>query len=221
MDLSRTWAIVPLRGLATAKTRLAASLDPEARLALVILMASRTLRATRDADGLAGTVLVTADPAAARLAESFGARTLVQRLPGLNAALHEARGIALDVGATATLVVPIDLQAINSRALDDMLNAVRASLADNPSRPVVAVVPDRHGLGTNAMLTSPPDIIEPAFGDESLAAHRAAALAAGARWLELGGPLTLDLDTAADLLETDAMADPVPTHARAGSTDAA
>jgi len=43
-------------------------------------------------------------------------------------------------------------------------------------------------------------VINPDFGPGSLAAHRAAATAAGASYLEIGGPLTLDVDTPADLL---------------------
>jgi 2-phospho-L-lactate guanylyltransferase (CobY/MobA/RfbA family) len=51
---------------------------------------------------------------------------------------------------------------------------------------------------------SPPDAIEPAFGEASHAAHAARAVAAGATWLELHGPLSLDLDTPADLLVAEA-----------------
>jgi hypothetical protein len=47
---------------------------------------------------------------------------------------------------------------------------------------------------------SPPTLIEPAFGTASREAHRAAAVAAGATYLELDGPLALDVDTRADLL---------------------
>ncbi len=64
-DLGSTWALVPLRGLEDAKTRLGAELDAEERVELVVAMATRTLAATRAAPGIRGTVLVTADPAAA------------------------------------------------------------------------------------------------------------------------------------------------------------
>jgi len=200
-SLDQTWAVVPLRGLESAKTRLGAELDPEERHALVVAMATRTLRATRDARSLRGTVLVTADPAAAELAEAVGARTLVQRLPGLNAAIHEARGVALEAGALAMLVLPVDLPAITPEAIDAVVAAARALPGDGP---VVALVPDRHGLGTNLLLAAPAGIVEPAFGEASRAAHRAAAEAAGAGYLELGGPLTLDVDTSADLLAAEA-----------------
>lgn len=220
-DLGSTWALVPLRGLEDAKTRLGAELDPEERLELVIAMASRTLAATRDAAGIAGTVLVTADPAAAELAAAFGARTIVQRLPGLNAALREARAVAAQLGATAVLVLPIDLPAVSPAALEELLADGAGAL--EAGRPLVAVVPDRHARGTNALLVSPPTAIEPSFGEGSLAAHTAAAVAAGAVVRQHGGPLTIDVDTGADLLVAEAAgiagADGIP--GMSGTADAA
>ena len=201
-DLRSTWALVPLRGLEDAKTRLGAELDPEERVELVVAMATRTLAAARDARGIAGTVLVTADPAAAELAATFGARTIVQRLPGLNAALHEARAVAEGLGATAVLVLPIDLPAVSPATLEALL--ADAASAVRPGRPLVLAVPDRHGSGTNALLVSPPGAIEPAFGEGSLRAHGDAAAAAGAIVHAHGGPLTVDVDTSADLLVAEA-----------------
>ena len=58
-DLSRTWALVPIRGLESAKTRLGGDLDAEERRDLVVDLLRRTLRATRDAAGIAGTIVVT------------------------------------------------------------------------------------------------------------------------------------------------------------------
>jgi 2-phospho-L-lactate guanylyltransferase len=79
-----------------------------------------------------------------------------------------------------------------------------AAALDDPRRPLVAIVPDRHGRGTNALLVAPPDAIEPCFGGDSRAAHAAAAEAAGAVLVELDGPLSVDLDTPDDLLLAEA-----------------
>jgi 2-phospho-L-lactate guanylyltransferase len=200
-DLSRTWALVPLRGLETAKTRLGGELDAEERLDLVTAMARRTLAATRDADTLTGTVLVTADPAAAELAAAYGAESLVQRIAGLNAALCEARARALDRGATAAVVLPIDLASVSAAAIDEIVTAAGDRVTGASG--LVVVVPDRHGSGTNVLLASPPEVIDPAFGPDSRAAHAALAAAADAAYLELGGPLTFDVDTAEDLLTVE------------------
>jgi 2-phospho-L-lactate guanylyltransferase len=77
---------------------------------------------------------------------------------------------------------------------------------DDPHRPLVGLVPDRHRRGTNALLVAPPDAIEPQFGGESRAAHEAAAGVAGARYVELDGPLSVDLDTPEDLLLAESLA---------------
>ncbi|HSL98272.1 MAG TPA: hypothetical protein VK831_06835, partial [Candidatus Deferrimicrobiaceae bacterium] len=72
-------------------------------------------------------------------------------------------------------------------------------------RALVVLVPDQHGAGTNAMLVSPPEIIGPRFGERSRTAHAAAAREVGATLLEVGGPLSLDVDTPADLLAAEAV----------------
>jgi len=200
-DLSRTWALVPIRGLETAKTRLGEDLDPEERVALVTGLLRRTLVATRDARRIAGTIVVTMDPDAAGIAKELHAVGLVERAPGLNQAIEAARSVAVARDASAVLVLPADLPSVSAEGIDALL----AAAAELPTaHGVVAIVPDRHGLGTNALLVSPPDAIDPAFGEASRAAHAARATAAGLAWLELDGPLSLDLDTPADLLAAEA-----------------
>jgi 2-phospho-L-lactate/phosphoenolpyruvate guanylyltransferase len=208
-DLSRTWALVPIRGLETAKSRLGGDLDAEERLELVTELLRRTLVATRDARRIDGTVVVTMDGAAAELAQANGALGLVERAPGLNEAIAAARSLAVARGATAVLVLPADLPAVSAGALDSLV----AEAADTPhgwgdrgvDAALVALVPDRHGAGTNALLLSPPDAIEPAFGADSRVAHQKAARATAARFAELESPLSIDVDTSADLAAAEAV----------------
>ena len=194
------WAVVPIRGLATAKTRLGPELDPATRRMLVEAMLRRTLTATRDARSLAGTVVVTKDPGVAGLAHDHHAVGLVERLPGLNEAIEAAGSVAIARGATAMLVLPADLPAVSAAAIDALVAAAAGAPDPGADGGLVALVTDRHGRGTNALLLSPPAVIAPAFGEDSRAAHRAAAASAGARFVEVGGPLSLDVDTPADLL---------------------
>jgi len=200
-DLSRVWAIVPIRGLATAKTRLGGELDAEERLALVTLLLRRTLEATRDAASISGTVVVTMDPAAAAMAKAHGAVGLVDRLPGLNEAIRAARAVAVAKEATAVLVVPADLARVSAANLDAFIESAGRSSALTG---LVAIVPDRHLEGTNVLLVSPPTIVDPSFGVGSRTGHQAAAGLVGAAFTEIRGPLTLDVDTAADLLLAEA-----------------
>jgi 2-phospho-L-lactate guanylyltransferase len=208
-DLSRTWALVPIRGLETAKTRLGGDLDAEERRDLVIDMLRRTLVATRGARRIAGTVVVTMDPAAAGIAGELRAIGLVERAPGLNAAIAAARSLAVARGATAVLVLPADLPAISATTIDALVEAAErdpgvGSVGGPQPHGLVALVTDQHGQGTNALLISPPGRIDPAFGPASRDVHRAAARGAGAAFVELDSPLGLDVDTSADLRVAEA-----------------
>jgi 2-phospho-L-lactate guanylyltransferase len=167
---ARLAVVIPLRALEGAKSRLGEVLDAEERRDLVVDLLERTVRAA-------------------------GATPLRQIGSGLNAALEQARREAMTRGATALLVLPSDL----ARIAPDTLAPLVAQVPTDGS-PTVALVPDRHGRGTNALLLVPPEVVAPAFGAESRSAHAALAGAVGARYVEVGGPLSLDLDTPDDLL---------------------
>ncbi len=197
----RVVAILPIGSIDGAKSRLGAVLDAEERRDLVTGLARATVRAAVAADGLAEVLVVTPDDEIRELALEAGARPMLQRSRGLNAGLREARAEAIAGGADAILILPIDLPDVTSEAIADIV----AVLADD-GPPLVVIVPDRHGRGTNALLLAPPGIIDVQFGGDSRVAHAGAAVEAGATLVELGGPLTTDLDTPDDLLLAQASA---------------
>jgi 2-phospho-L-lactate/phosphoenolpyruvate guanylyltransferase len=188
-------AVVPVGTLDGAKSRLGETLDAEERRDLATRLLSRTLAAALATPGIDEVLVVTPDDEVRQLAARAGARPIRQRSQGLNVGLRQAREEVLAAGADAVLVVPIDLPLISPEALQALLAPL-----DDPARPLVVLVPDRHGRGTNALLVAPPGAIEFGFGGDSRRAHAACAADAGARYLELDGPLSLDLDTPEDLL---------------------
>jgi 2-phospho-L-lactate guanylyltransferase len=198
-DRPRVVAIIPIGTLGGAKSRLGAVLDAEERLELTLHLARTTIAAAVATPSIDEVIVVTPDDDVRALAADLGARPLRQRDSGLNRGIDAARGEAIAAGAEAILILPIDLPDVTPGAID----AVVAAL-ESPRRPLVAIVPDRHGRGTNALLIAPPDAIDMCFGGDSRSAHASAARAAGAELVELGGPLALDLDTPDDLLMAEA-----------------
>ena len=100
---------------------------------------------------------------------------------------------AIEHGAECVVLAPRRLPLLEGTELDRELDA---------QAPGVAVVPDRHGTGTNGLILSPPDVIEPSFGPDSRARHLALAKEAGARCRIATIPsMALDLDTGDDLRE--------------------
>jgi 2-phospho-L-lactate guanylyltransferase len=203
-DPPRVVAIVPVGALTGAKSRLGAVLDAEERLDLTLRLARTTISSVVATPGIAETLVVTPDDTIRDLATRLGARPIRQREGGLNHGIDIGREDALAGGATAVLILPIDLPDVSPDAIAAVLTTLVTS-----HRPLVAIVPDRHGRGTNALLLAPPDAIDTCFGGDSRAAHAAAAHAAGAELIELGGPLSLDLDTPDDLLLSEERLRPV------------
>ena len=195
MSVMRVVAVIPVGNLERAKSRLGGNLDAEERRDLVIGMLERTLAAVLATPSIAETLVVSPDEEVVEIAAAAGARGIRQESRGLNQGLDEAREVALNDGAGALLVLPGDLPDVSSQAIDEVL-----AVLDTDTPPVVALVPDRHGRGTNALLLAPPNVIDFAFGGDSRAAHLHAADAVCSRVVELGGPLALDLDTPEDLL---------------------
>ena len=203
-DPPRVVAIVPVGALAGAKSRLGAVLDAEERQDLTLRLARTTISSVVATPGIAETLVVTPDDTIRELAARLGARPIRQRAGGLNRGIDIGREDALAGGATAVLILPIDLPDVSPDAIAAVLTTLVTS-----DRPLVAIVPDRHGRGTNALLLAPPDAIDTCFGGDSRAAHAAAARAAGAELIELGGPLSLDVDTPDDLLLSEERLRPV------------
>jgi len=198
----RVVAIVPVGGLEGAKSRLGETLDAEERRDLVQRMLDRTVRSALATSGIAETLVVSPDREALAAAARLGARTMLQRSQGLNRGLREARDDAIAGGADAIVVVPIDIPLISQAALAELI----APLSVMAERPLVVLAPDRHGRGTNGLVLAPPDAIEFGFGGDSRAAHAACAEESGARYVELDGPLSVDIDTPDDLLLVESLA---------------
>ena len=194
-------AVVPIGSLEGAKSRLGATLDAEERRDLVTRLIRRTIEATTGTPGIDETIVVTPDDEVRRLALELGARPIRQGDQGLNQGLREGRAEVEAAGADALLVLPIDLPLVSGDALASLLAEL-----DDPRRPLAVLVPDRHGRGTNALLLSPPGAIEFCFGGDSRTAHIDCAHSRGVHVVEINGPLSLDLDTPADLLAFEALA---------------
>ena len=189
------WAIVPVKPLRRGKSRLSVALDEDDRLALNHCLLENTLITLKAIPQVEHVLVVSRDPQALTLARSHQARTIQESgAPHLNQALERATLFARRYSVSAVLVVPADLPLINTLDIEAVLE-----LAKNP--PVVVISPDRHRRGTNALLISPPDLLQFQFGPDSFRKHSDQAMRVGARLEICDRPsIALDLDLPEDLL---------------------
>jgi 2-phospho-L-lactate guanylyltransferase len=196
----RTAAILPVKRFADAKSRLGASGVAETlRDRLARAMVDDVLRALAQTSSIERTIVVTCESRVTQSATEHGALLLDDAAEsGQSAAVALGAARAIADGFERVLCIPGDCPTLDPHELDALLAAADARAAAGGAE--VAIVPDRHGAGTNGLLLTPPDVIEPSFGPQSCERHRSFALAAGARCeIERPASLLLDIDTGEDL----------------------
>lgn len=198
-------AVVPVKDTRDAKQRLAAILSAPRRQELAMAMLHDVLTALSAAWELAGILVVTADPAAAKLAARHGARVSDEgaRKGRTGAVAATAKRLAaLNLGL---LEVPGDIPLVEARDISELLAA-------HDRAPAFTIVPAHDRRGSNAVVCSPPDVVPFRFGEDSFSAHLAAARSRGIepRIVSLAR-VGLDLDTPNDLERFLS----IPSHTRA------
>ena len=183
------WALLPFKGAAGAKRRLAGTLSEAEREGLVLAMVRDVLEALANAP-LAAVVLASQDGIAAELAEEFGCDVFRDTASDLSGAVVQASAYAAAHGATGTLFVPGDVPLVQPADI--------AAVLDGHER--VTLVPDAHDVGTNAAASSPPNAFEYLFDGKSFKPHIASAARAGIEARVVRRPaFGLDVDTVAEL----------------------
>lgn len=183
------WAIILIKGPDEAKRRLAGALDDSARRRLVDRMLGQVIASVGTARGIDRRLVLA--PAGINLPQGF------QLLPdpggGLNAVAAHALVAAAEGGATRAVIIAADLPQLTTRDVELLAVAPPAT---------IAIAPDRHETGTNALSLPLPGARDFAFayGTDSFAKHNAAAESLGLAVQIVESPgLMRDIDVPADL----------------------
>jgi 2-phospho-L-lactate guanylyltransferase len=190
---SPTYAIIPVKPLARAKSRLARALKAPTRAALVRSIFSRTLDVISEVERIDGVIVVSRDLTILELARQRNAIALAESESGLNSAITQAAQWAQLHAARSVMIIPVDLPLITSADLDAVIDRAAEERC-------VVIAPDRHEDGTNVLLVRPPDAIQFAYGASSFNIHRAQAIERGIIVHEYRSPTTaFDIDVPDDL----------------------
>ncbi len=217
--------VVPVKSFKNAKMRLASVLSAERRCDLMKCMLDDVLSAVASATEVEAITVVSSD---VEVVKWVNDRALDSNTPlrvfdpsfyqaddkacniseaplnnlaeaGLCQAYSAAAADLIARGVSTMLLLPADIPLVTKTEIQTLL-------AGHVS-PGVSLVSAGADGGTNALLVSPPDIIAPAFGEQSCQRHMAYARAQGHEPNILSVPgLSLDIDTVEDihaLLATD------------------
>jgi 2-phospho-L-lactate guanylyltransferase len=165
----RVTAVVPVKGLDRAKSRLA--LPAGQRRALALAFTDDTLAALTACPLVGAVVVVTTDPVVASRAGRYAVRVVPDDTSGLDAAVRTGAHVAAaERPGDGVLVVPADLPCLRPVDVTEVLVRAQALQA--------AFVPDRPGNGTTMVTLPPGRPTVTRYGPGSAAGHLALGLTA-------------------------------------------
>ena len=199
-------AVIPVKALAEAKSRLGKVLDTGRRQALVLDMLQHVLGVVRGS-GVDRVLVVTRDPAVGVVAARHGADWFPAPADTLNASLGEVFRRCWERGQTP-LYLPADLPRLGRSDVEALLDA-------GAGESTVVLSPAWDGGGTNALFAPASSRMEPHLGVRSFARHLALGKRLGISTVVHRSPaLGLDIDTPEDLLLLPDYARNPTVHAR-------
>lgn len=183
---------IPIKDLATSKTRLSAILTQSERADLASSMFQDVLTAAKRTGDIDQIIVVTPEGPAAAMAREKGAKVLLEsQTDGLNKAVQIAINYIRIRGSERLLIVHADLPLIQPRDLSLFFQG----------NSKIMISPSRDLDGTNTLLLSPPNIIQPRYGRRSFETHTALARDVGIEPVVVrNARLALDIDTLEDLV---------------------
>lgn len=195
------WAIIPVKPLTMAKSRLAGVLTTDKRQQLAETLMRHVVATAKRTRDIAEVLVVSRDSRALAIARELGARTLQESdEPNLNTALNRATQFVGAWRASGVLILPADLPLVSEEDLRDIVH-----MGEREETGVV-IATDRSQDGTNALFVSPPGLFDYAFGLGSYRRHMALGEAAGATVKVYHSErLLLDIDMPADLAQYERM----------------
>ena len=185
-------AIIPVKSLTLAKSRLAPSLSQHQRERLVMDMLHHVLCVLLDSELFEQVSVVSSDEQVLEQAYLWGARAITEEQHGHNQALHAAALREKSEGVTTLLTISADLPLLTTQE-------IRCFFEQSRQHEVV-LAPSRDGTGTNAILVRPPLAVPYVFGPDSLQCFLEAARQrhlSYSTYRSIG--LALDIDTIDDL----------------------
>ena len=195
--MSMAQALVPLKDLAEAKTRLAGVLRPTQRRALAQAMVEDVLSVLSAHPQIGRVTLVSDDPCASLLASRYAIDSWSEQsldgARGLNSVVRAASERLLARATGPLLVLHADLPLLSGGDISAVLRRQEVSRG-------LVIACDRHGTGSNVLAFDSASMPRFCFGADSCPRHLAVARDAGFPATVVQRPGTaIDVDDARDI----------------------
>jgi 2-phospho-L-lactate guanylyltransferase len=189
-------AVIPMKSLHSAKSRLSNILTAQQRKNLAMYLLDATIKEIKKSCIISEIIIVSNDKAVKNYSCLNNLKFIKDSEEGVNKAVILADNYCIDNGINANIVIPHDLPFISAKEIDEICTM------SNKYHKCIIICPSKRFDGTNILFRKPPDVIKTHYDDNSYMNHlkEAYKFKIPIESLDIV-KLRFDLDTKEDLLE--------------------
>jgi 2-phospho-L-lactate/phosphoenolpyruvate guanylyltransferase len=189
-------AVIPMKSLHSAKSRLSNILTAQQRKNLAMYLLNATIKELKKSNFISEIVIVSSDEAVKNYSSLNNLKFIKDSDKGVNKAVILADKYCVDNGINANIVIPQDLPFISAKEIDEICTI------SNKYHQCIIICPSKRFDGTNILFRKPPGVIKTHYDDDSYMNHlkEASKFKIPIESLDIV-KLRFDLDTKEDLLE--------------------
>lgn len=189
-------AVIPMKCLHSAKSRLSNILTAKQRKNLAMYLLDATIKELKKSDFISEIVIVSSDEAVKHYSCLNNLKFIKDWDEGVNKAVMLADKYCIDNGINANIVIPPDLPFVSAKEID------KICIISNKYHKCIIICPSKRFDGTNILFRKPPGVIKTHYDNNSYMNHlkEASKIKIPIESLDIV-KLMFDLDTEDDLLE--------------------
>jgi 2-phospho-L-lactate guanylyltransferase len=189
-------AIIPMKNLHFAKSRLSTILTLQQRKNLAFFLLNTTIKTLKESRLITEIIVVSSDKTIEKFSFENSLKFIKDSDDGINNAVILADRYCINNDIDANIVIPHDLPFISANEIDQICN-----ISEKYPKCII-ICPSKRFDGTNILFRKPPNVIRTFYDDNSYINHlkEAQKLHIPIESLDLDN-LMFDIDTKEDLIE--------------------
>jgi 2-phospho-L-lactate/phosphoenolpyruvate guanylyltransferase len=189
-------AVIPMKSLHSAKSRLSNILTAKQRKNLAMYLLDATIKELKKSDFISEIVIVSSDEAVKHYSCLNNIKFIKDWDEGVNKAVMLADKYCINNDINANIVIPPDLPFVSAKEID------KICIISNKYHKCIIICPSKRLDGTNILFRKPPGVIKTHYDNNSYMNHlkEASKIKIPIESLDIV-KLMFDLDTEDDLLE--------------------
>lgn len=189
-------AVIPMKCLHSAKSRLSNILTAKQRKNLAMYLLNATIKELKKSDFISEIIIVSSDEAVKHYSCLNNIKFIKDWDEGVNKAVMLADKYCINNDINANIVIPPDLPFVSAKEID------KICIISNKYHKCIIICPSKRLDGTNVLFRKPPDVIKTHYDNNSYMNHLIEAYKFNIPIESLDiVKLRFDLDTKEDLLE--------------------